>query len=76
MQFILTGYFLHRLLFKYDSIIGDTNAIMGDTNSDKRNPSVNVLCVDGNHRAREGYAEPGDQPPLQQVSTVLQPLDK
>ena len=49
---------------------------MGDKNSDERNTSVNFLYVDGTRLAREGYSEPGDQPPLQQVSTVLHPLDK
>ena len=76
MHFILTVHFLHILSFKYDSIIGDTNAIMGDKHSDERNTSVNFICVDGTCCAREGYSEPGDQPPLQQVRTVLQPLEK
>ena len=58
-----------------DSITGDTNSIMCDTNVGVCSPYDNVICVSGNLRGCEGYAESGDQPPLLQVRKVLQPLD-
>ena len=60
---------------KDDPKIGDTNDIMGDTNAGKRNNFANVLCVSGNHRTHEGYAESGELIPLQQLRTFLQCFD-
>ena len=61
-------HFIHTLISTQMSsednyITGETNAIMCDTNVDVCIPSANVLRASGNHCARDGYAESGDQPP-------------
>ena len=59
-----------------DSITGDKNAIMCDTNVCACSTSANLLRVSFNRCTRECYAESGDQPPLQQLRTVIQIFDK
>ena len=60
---------------KDDSIICEENDIIDDMNAGECNTSANFFCVDGNHLARDGYVESGDQPPLQQLRTFLQCFD-
>ena len=48
---------------------------MAGINVGECNPSPNVLHISGNFRVHKGYAESVDQPPLQQVRTVIQTFD-
>ena len=72
--FISFTHFFTHMFSKDDSMKGDTNAIICDTIVGLCSPSADFNFVYGNCRACEGYVESGDQPPLKQVRTVLQPF--